>query len=39
MIDLTSDLQVLAATIDGEAAKDPLVSKQAVAASIMNGSL
>jgi hypothetical protein len=36
MIDLTSDLEVLAATVDGEAEGETLVGKQAVAASIMN---
>lgn len=35
-IDLTSDIQVLAATIDGEAEGEPLIGKQAVAASIIN---
>lgn len=35
-IDLTSDPQVLAATIDGEAEGEPLIGKQAVASSIMN---
>jgi N-acetylmuramoyl-L-alanine amidase len=35
-IDLTSDFQVLAATIDGEAEGEPLIGKQAVATSIMN---
>lgn len=36
MINLTSDLEVLAATIDGEAEGEPLVGKQAVAASVIN---
>lgn len=36
MIDLSDNFQVLVATIDGEAEGEPLVGKQAVAASIMN---
>jgi cell wall hydrolase len=34
-IDMTSDFEVLAATIDGEAEGETLIGKQAVAASIM----
>lgn len=35
-IDLTSDFQVLVATIDGEGEGEPLIGKQAIAASVMN---
>lgn len=35
-IDITSDFQVLVATIDGEGESEPLIGKQAIAASIMN---
>lgn len=35
-INLTSDFQVLTATIDGEGESEPLIGKQAIAASIMN---
>lgn len=35
-IDLTSDFEVLVATIDGEGESEPLTGKQAIAASIMN---
>jgi len=36
VIDLTSDFEVLVATIDGEGEGEPLIGKQAIAASIMN---